>query len=81
MYSDGNPNSINTVECNAVLNAADEHFESWTYWDSYERFPNFDITDVHLKSFSRTYPQSTAGKPIRLNFNVETAVSVTIHHY
>ncbi|KAK4475747.1 hypothetical protein MN116_001008 [Schistosoma mekongi] len=28
---DGNPNSINTVECNSVLNAADRNFESWTY--------------------------------------------------
>lgn len=30
---DGNPNSINTVECNAVMNGADAHLQSWTYWD------------------------------------------------
>lgn len=30
---DGNPRSVNTLECNAVLDEADKHFESWTYWD------------------------------------------------
>ena len=31
---DGNPNSINTVECNFVLKQADDYLQSWTYWDS-----------------------------------------------
>ncbi|VDK88511.1 unnamed protein product [Dibothriocephalus latus] len=31
---DGNPASINTIECNAVMNGADANLQSWTYWDS-----------------------------------------------
>ncbi|CAH8604686.1 unnamed protein product [Dicrocoelium dendriticum] len=31
--ADGNPASINTIECNAVMNKADENFQSWAYWD------------------------------------------------
>lgn len=31
---DGDPLSINTIECNAVLKMADSHLQSWTYWDS-----------------------------------------------
>ncbi|VDP95570.1 unnamed protein product [Trichobilharzia regenti] len=30
---DGNANSVNTVECNAILDEVDKRFESWTYWD------------------------------------------------
>ncbi|CAH8537845.1 unnamed protein product [Schistosoma turkestanicum] len=71
---DGNPNSINTVECNAVLNAADSSFESWTYWDEYELYPSILADDYSLRSLSRTYPQSTAGQPLQLQFNVETGV-------
>ncbi|CAH8868363.1 unnamed protein product [Trichobilharzia szidati] len=72
-FPDDNPKSINTVEFNAVLNAADEHFESWTYWDDYNVFPRVTLYDTQLRSFSRAYPQSTAGQPIRLNFNVQTS--------
>ncbi|CAH8537806.1 unnamed protein product [Schistosoma turkestanicum] len=71
---DGNPNSINTVECNTVLNAADSNFESWTFWDEYELFPNLQADQNALRSFSRTYPQSTAGQPVQMQFNVETSV-------
>ncbi|CAH8628065.1 unnamed protein product [Schistosoma rodhaini] len=71
---DGNPESINTVECNAVLNAADRNFESWTYWDGYELFSNLNVENISLKSFSRTYPQSTAGQPVQLRFDVDSGV-------
>ncbi|CAH8530660.1 unnamed protein product [Schistosoma rodhaini] len=71
---DGNPDSINTVECNAVLNAADRNFESWTYWDGYELFSNLIVKNISLKSFSRTYPQSTAGQPVQLRFDVDSGV-------
>ncbi|CAH8602548.1 unnamed protein product [Schistosoma margrebowiei] len=71
---DGNPDSINTVECNAVMNAADSNFESWTHWDDYELFPNLYISNFSLKSISRTYPQSTAGQPVELRFDVDSGV-------
>ncbi|CAI2731810.1 unnamed protein product [Schistosoma spindalis] len=71
---DGNPHSINTVECNAVMNAADRNFESWTYWDGNELFPNLIVNNISLKSFSRTYPQSTAGRPVQLRFDVDSGV-------
>ena len=45
---DGNPDSINTVECNAVLNAADRNFESWTYWDGYELFSNLNVENISV---------------------------------
>ncbi|KAH9280717.1 Endoglycoceramidase [Echinococcus granulosus] len=69
---DGNPDSINTIECNAVMNAADAQLQSWTYWDA--RF--FDekgnpVIDL-VKSFARVYPMMTAGEPISLVFDVKT---------
>lgn len=45
---DGNPDSINTVECNAVMNAADRNFESWTYWDGNELFPNLIVDNISV---------------------------------
>ncbi|KAH8863342.1 Endoglycoceramidase [Schistosoma japonicum] len=72
-FPDGNPNSINTVECNSVLNAADRNFESWTFWDQYDLFPYLNMNNNSLKSFSRVYPQSTAGHPVELRFDVDTS--------
>ena len=66
---DGNPNSINTIECNAVMNAADKEFQSWTYWNS-EFFDESDKPiDKQVKPFVRMYPLVTAGEPISLEFD------------
>uniref|UniRef100_A0A0X3PNF9 Endoglycoceramidase n=2 Tax=Schistocephalus solidus TaxID=70667 RepID=A0A0X3PNF9_SCHSO len=67
---DGNPASINTIECNAVMNGADANLQSWTYWDSRffdgegNPYPNM------VKPFARVYPRKTAGLPVTLTFNV-----------
>ena len=29
-----NPESVNSLECNFVLEQAEKSFESWTYWDT-----------------------------------------------
>ncbi|VDO03620.1 unnamed protein product [Rodentolepis nana] len=69
---DGDPNSINTLECEAVMDGADTRLQSWTYWDA----PQFFDQDGNpryatVKSFSRAYPIATAGTPIDLVFNVK----------
>lgn len=35
---DGNPNSINTLECDAVMDGADTRLQSWTYWNAPQFF-------------------------------------------
>lgn len=35
---DGNPNSINTIECEAVMDGADVNLQSWTYWNAPQFF-------------------------------------------
>jgi endoglycosylceramidase len=63
-------------ECNYVLNAADNYFESWTYWDS-----NFYDANDHripelVNSFSRVYPVATSGTPVDLYYNATTKLFV-----
>ncbi|TNN16846.1 Endoglycoceramidase [Schistosoma japonicum] len=69
---DGNPRSVNTIECNNILNEADKHFESWTYWDSnlLDLSGNPIVTEV--KSFIRPYPHSIRGVFRKQQFNHET---------
>ena len=61
---------MNTIECNAVMNAADGYFQSWTYWNSVF-FNEEDDTPIlkQVKPFVRMYPISTAGVPISLVFD------------
>ncbi|CAH8530562.1 unnamed protein product [Schistosoma turkestanicum] len=69
---DGNPYSINTVECNAVLNEADQHFESWAYWDGNILDDAGNPIESQVKSFIRPYPQSTHGTFRKQHFNQKT---------
>ncbi|KAF5401387.1 Glycoside hydrolase subgroup catalytic core [Paragonimus heterotremus] len=69
---DGNPNSINTVECNAVLTMADKHFQSWAYWDGNFLDETGNPIPTQVKSFIRTYPKKTKGRPGTLTFNQDT---------
>ncbi|KAH8863329.1 Glycoside hydrolase subgroup catalytic core [Schistosoma japonicum] len=66
---DGNPRSVNTIECNNILNEADKHFESWTYWDS-------NLLDLSgnpiVKSFIRPYPHSIRGVFRKQQFDHKT---------
>jgi endoglycosylceramidase len=59
-----------TTECEYVLDTSDQYFTSWTYWDS--NFYDYPIINV----FSRVYPQSTAGIPIRLFYNSNSKVFI-----
>ncbi|TNN15997.1 hypothetical protein EWB00_000861 [Schistosoma japonicum] len=69
---DGNPRSVNTIECNNILNEADKHFESWTYWDSnlLDLSGNPIVTEV--KSFIRPYPHSIRGVFRKQQFDHKT---------
>uniref|UniRef100_A0A5K4F650 Cellulase domain-containing protein n=2 Tax=Schistosoma mansoni TaxID=6183 RepID=A0A5K4F650_SCHMA len=69
---DGNPSSVNTLECNAVLDEADKHFESWTFWDGYFIDNAGNPIQTQVRSFIRPYPQSTNGRFVKQHFNHET---------
>ncbi|KAK4475762.1 hypothetical protein MN116_001022 [Schistosoma mekongi] len=69
---DGNPRSVNTIECNNILNEADKHFESWTYWDSNLLDLSGNPIETEVKSFIRPYPHSTRGIFLKQQFNHET---------
>ena len=66
-------NSTGDIECNFVLDQADLHLQSWTYWDTCQGRVFWDadgnpVTDL-VKVFTRPYPPATAGIPVRLFFN------------
>ncbi|CAH8602731.1 unnamed protein product [Schistosoma margrebowiei] len=69
---DGNPRSVNTLECNAVLDEADKHFESWTYWDGNFLDEVGNPIKSEVESFIRPYPQSTNGIFNKQQFNHKT---------
>ena len=68
------PNNYNTFECESVLNANDQYFTSWTYWDSgfYDVDNGFKVLDQVVNIFSRVYPTETNGIPESLYFNTTT---------
>jgi len=72
------PDYQGTIVCNMVLDLADQHFQSWSYWDTASGFVLWDhdgepVLDT-VKVFSRPYPQATAGLPIKLKFDTETRI-------
>ena len=44
---DGDEHSVNTVECEFVMQEADEYLQSWTYWDA-QFFNDSDHGDSHF---------------------------------
>lgn len=57
-------------ECDSIMNLADEYYMSWTEWYwSGALMDNWNVTDSSIQIFSRTYAQSIAGIPIKMNFN------------
>ena len=67
---DGNPQSIDTIECRFVLELADRYLQSWTYWDS--GFFDNDTGDVDwnvARAFARVYARAIAGVPLSMKFN------------
>jgi len=72
------PDYQGTIVCNMVLDLADKHFQSWSYWDTASGFVLWDgegepVLDA-VKVFSRPYPQATAGYPVTLDFNSESRI-------
>lgn len=70
---DGRKNSSNTVLCETVLDLADEHLASWTYWDT--DFLNKKTGHIQwdiVKPFIRAYPRAVAGTPIALSWNYDS---------
>ena len=68
---DGNKNSSDTVMCNAMMEVADQHFGSWTYWDEDFFDDQGHIQWNILKPFVRTFPRATAGTPLSLYWDVD----------
>ena len=60
--------TIDTTECKYILDAADEYFMPWTYWDS-NFYSNGDVNYPIISIFSRVYTQSTSGTPTSLFYN------------
>lgn len=69
---DGNPDSGNTVECEFVMDLADKHFHSWTYWDSGFFDGSGNVNWNIVRSFARAYPRAVAGIPKKMTFDLQT---------
>ncbi|VDP83738.1 unnamed protein product [Echinostoma caproni] len=69
---DGNPYSVNTVECDAVMLKADQEFQSWTYWDGNFLDTLGNPIETQIKFFVRPYPVATRGSPVYLRFDPKT---------
>ena len=66
-------NSTGNIECNFVLDLADLHLQSWSYWDTAGGGALWDqdgnpILDT-VKVFTRPYPPATAGRPLNLHYD------------
>ena len=68
-----NKKSQDTIECNFVMEQAEEHFISWIYWDTANPlqpmsplFLNGTINKNSAVFFARPYPLATAGIPIKV---------------
>ena len=46
-----NPMDKNTIECNRVLDLADLHFQSWTYWVAWRLLLNFTLIALFLYTY------------------------------
>ena len=67
--------TIDTTECQYILESSDEYFMSWTYWDS-NFYTDSGINYPIINIFSRVYPQSTAGTPIGYQYNTKSLVFI-----
>jgi len=70
------PDSWRTKECNYVLNKADQHSLSWTYWDTSNLGVLWDDAGQPVpsivKGMSRPYPTIVAGSNVKYSYNLET---------
>ena len=77
-------NGCGDVQPTVIMDAADEHKQSWLYWE-YKPFvgyktghsssfwlPNGTLDIAMAKTISRTYPLAVAGHVVNMSFNVST---------
>jgi hypothetical protein len=62
--------TYNLEACEAMLNGCDQHFQSWTYWDSWTLVDH--KYDPLVNSFTRVYPMATNGIPLSMIYNSTT---------
>ena len=70
---DGNENSTETIECEFVLQQADQHVHSWTYWDSAFFLGNGSIDTIAVRPFARPFARSVHGRVKKIKFDVQTS--------
>ena len=70
--------SPGSIECKTVLDEADKHLMSWSYWDTASGGIFWDgegeVNWNTVKVFTRPYPPATAGTPVSLSFDPDTVV-------
>ncbi|XP_064650980.1 endoglycoceramidase-like [Lineus longissimus] len=63
-------NSTGNIECGFIMKQADEHLQSWTYWDLNVFFtPGGHVNWTGATPFARPYTRAVAGTPKRMTFN------------
>ena len=70
--SASNPDSEGSKEIAAILEAADQHLQSWTYWDIEGIVGRSDLLliDDRFTPFIRPFASATAGTPIKMHYDL-----------
>jgi len=72
------PDEAGSTECRFVLDEADKHLQSWSYWDAAGGGILWDgegnIKPESVKVFSRPYAPATAGTPTSLHYDQHSRV-------
>jgi len=64
--------SADTVECEFIMNKADEYLQSWTFWDRKFFDERGNPRLKAAKQFARAYARAIAGVPTSMGFNFTT---------
>jgi hypothetical protein len=71
-----NPNTQNSLECNSVLEMAEQLFQSWTFWDTSEGFTFWDevkdLQGLKAKFLNYFFVNIRFNQPIKIQvqFNI-----------
>jgi endoglycosylceramidase len=67
--------STGNIECNYVMDMADEFLQSWAYWDLWIYFtPGGAVNWTAADAFIRPYARATAGIPKSMKFDIESRI-------